>query len=70
MPRPEFALKDKMRLAGLDKTDLAAAIGRPVGLLVLWLDGVIPLPDEERDLIQYALSQCNGRTVSKERQAQ
>lgn len=46
--RPEFELKEQMRLAGVQVRDVCDRVQRPYGTLSCWLNGFAPLPTDVR----------------------
>ncbi len=46
--RPEFELKEAMRLAGVRVLDVCERVQRPYGTLSSWLNGFSPLPSDVR----------------------
>lgn len=46
--RPEFELKEKIRLAGLEMRVVCERLKRPYGTVSGWLNGFAPLPNDAR----------------------
>jgi hypothetical protein len=61
--RPEFELKEQMRLSGVQVLEVCERINRPYGTVAGWLNGFAPLPDEARREIMKMIEERRQRAA-------
>jgi hypothetical protein len=50
--RPEFELKEQLRLSSISVMEVCERLKRPYGTVANWLNGFVPLLDEARRIIR------------------
>lgn len=58
--RPEFELKEQLRLKNIPVLKVCERLKRPYGTVANWLNGFAPLPDDARREIMRMIAEKQG----------